>query len=623
MFSGANAGTTLNERLLAFEQWKDTQPIIDQVYSPFVSSYKAVVGTLISGEGDDHDAGRLEYAVNESTIDGLPREHMVKVTATPLNIGSQTLPATTLEVDFQGLALSGTEKGYYSTPRADCIVPGLAYGYTISFECAVKPQVGLNERALGDVEVFVWSPSPQWVVVRQTDSVGESYPSNPARELNGPDNLYQFHTYPAPTTTQPMRRTIDLRSPRNGTAAPNVDFVSTAPQTVEGITYPRGTMRLRFTHIANASGDAFISSYDAIQVAPFPYFQLGQTYPSGIVLGEPIPLSQGEIGQPPRRFVPYTFEPMDPATYPYASTYYSNPIYYKHDPSAIWEPTSLADRNSVPRHYNDWHHAYEDSTNPSGHWPGGYNANTAVVHNERLLNSLFSLPDSNPAKQVATMRLTGPIWTNAPAEKSANLDVQPYRVWFWLTPTMQWAEVTAAMNVTIARDSTLQSGTVTVSSRATEPLQAGYYALTLNATPPPSGTPDPAYGERYAVYTGGDAATPGTLPMATASDGDNAVVQYNFRLYPDCNNDGIIDATEAECNVTGTNGQCPSDLDNGSGSGYPDGYVDVRDLLFFLNCWQQGNQCGDLDDGTGTGTKEGWVDINDLLYFLAHFAAGC
>ena len=31
----------------------------------------------------------------------------------------------------------------------------------------------------------------------------------------------------------------------------------------------------------------------------------------------------------------------------------------------------------------------------------------------------------------------------------------------------------------------------------------------------------------------------------------------------------------------------------------------------------------DLDDGTGTGTPDGGVDINDLLFFLAHYESGC
>lgn len=31
----------------------------------------------------------------------------------------------------------------------------------------------------------------------------------------------------------------------------------------------------------------------------------------------------------------------------------------------------------------------------------------------------------------------------------------------------------------------------------------------------------------------------------------------------------------------------------------------------------------DLDDGSGTGNPDGGVDINDLLFFLVHFESGC
>lgn len=68
---------------------------------------------------------------------------------------------------------------------------------------------------------------------------------------------------------------------------------------------------------------------------------------------------------------------------------------------------------------------------------------------------------------------------------------------------------------------------------------------------------------------------------------------------------------------------CPSDLDNGSGSGTPDGGTDVNDLLFFLGAFEAGSLAADLDDGSGTGLPDGGVDINDLLFFLTHFEAGC
>lgn len=68
---------------------------------------------------------------------------------------------------------------------------------------------------------------------------------------------------------------------------------------------------------------------------------------------------------------------------------------------------------------------------------------------------------------------------------------------------------------------------------------------------------------------------------------------------------------------------CPADLDNGTGTGTPDGGVDVNDLLFFLVNFEAGSAAADLDNGSGTGTHDGGVDVNDLLFFLIHFEAGC
>jgi hypothetical protein len=68
---------------------------------------------------------------------------------------------------------------------------------------------------------------------------------------------------------------------------------------------------------------------------------------------------------------------------------------------------------------------------------------------------------------------------------------------------------------------------------------------------------------------------------------------------------------------------CPADLDNGSGTGVPDGGVDVNDLLYFLVQFEAGSLAADLDNGSGSGTPDGGVDINDLLFFLVHFELGC
>lgn len=68
---------------------------------------------------------------------------------------------------------------------------------------------------------------------------------------------------------------------------------------------------------------------------------------------------------------------------------------------------------------------------------------------------------------------------------------------------------------------------------------------------------------------------------------------------------------------------CPSDLDNGSMNGVPDGAVDVNDLLYFLYHFEIGTQPADLDNGSNAGIPDGGVDINDLLFFLARFESGC
>ncbi len=68
---------------------------------------------------------------------------------------------------------------------------------------------------------------------------------------------------------------------------------------------------------------------------------------------------------------------------------------------------------------------------------------------------------------------------------------------------------------------------------------------------------------------------------------------------------------------------CIADVDDGGGSGTPDGAVDISDLLYFLALFDAGDSEADVDDGSSTGTPDGGVDISDLLYFLLRFDAGC
>lgn len=68
---------------------------------------------------------------------------------------------------------------------------------------------------------------------------------------------------------------------------------------------------------------------------------------------------------------------------------------------------------------------------------------------------------------------------------------------------------------------------------------------------------------------------------------------------------------------------CVSDVDDGSGSGIPDGAVTIDDLLHYVTVFLNGYIEADVDDGTGVGTMDNAVTIDDMLYFLAQFSAGC
>jgi hypothetical protein len=69
---------------------------------------------------------------------------------------------------------------------------------------------------------------------------------------------------------------------------------------------------------------------------------------------------------------------------------------------------------------------------------------------------------------------------------------------------------------------------------------------------------------------------------------------------------------------------CPADLDDGSGTGTPDGGVTIDDLVFFVTAFSAGSTDADLDDdGIDPASPDGGVTIDDLIFFLAHFAGGC
>lgn len=70
-------------------------------------------------------------------------------------------------------------------------------------------------------------------------------------------------------------------------------------------------------------------------------------------------------------------------------------------------------------------------------------------------------------------------------------------------------------------------------------------------------------------------------------------------------------------------GRCVADMDNGTGTGTPDGGVTIDDLLYYLAVFADGIARADIDDGSGTGMLDGGVTIDDLLYFLIRYEAGC
>ncbi len=104
-------------------------------------------------------------------------------------------------------------------------------------------------------------------------------------------------------------------------------------------------------------------------------------------------------------------------------------------------------------------------------------------------------------------------------------------------------------------------------------------------------------------------------PVYTASCSVNTAMRYS------------IECLDPRVTMTSCSGHnytpCLADLDDGSGSGTPDGGVDINDLLFFLINFEAGTAAADLDNGGGIGIPDGGVDINDLLFFLVRFEAGC
>jgi hypothetical protein len=94
------------------------------------------------------------------------------------------------------------------------------------------------------------------------------------------------------------------------------------------------------------------------------------------------------------------------------------------------------------------------------------------------------------------------------------------------------------------------------------------------------------------------------------------VIQGQFPWFPQI----TLTTPGAETVCTPT---CPPDVDDGSGTGTPDGGLTIDDLIYYLTIFENGDLAADFDDGSGTGTPDGGVTIDDLLYYLTIFEAGC
>ncbi len=84
--------------------------------------------------------------------------------------------------------------------------------------------------------------------------------------------------------------------------------------------------------------------------------------------------------------------------------------------------------------------------------------------------------------------------------------------------------------------------------------------------------------------------------------------------------DGDLDAADYTAFITGFP---TADVDDGSGTGTPDGGVTLDDLLYFIDAFENGDLAADIDDGSETGTPDGGVTLDDLIYFLKLFEGGC
>lgn len=132
-------------------------------------------------------------------------------------------------------------------------------------------------------------------------------------------------------------------------------------------------------------------------------------------------------------------------------------------------------------------------------------------------------------------------------------------------------------------------------------------------------------GGNFLVLTGADLGWSGSgeFHFAQTTDGFNGTIvtgRYGAETYGV--QGGLLDGSFIE--VTLAPAACPADLDDGTGTGTPDGGVTVDDLVYFVSAFALGDPAADLDDdGIDPPQPDGGVTIEDLVFFLTRFSEGC
>lgn len=114
------------------------------------------------------------------------------------------------------------------------------------------------------------------------------------------------------------------------------------------------------------------------------------------------------------------------------------------------------------------------------------------------------------------------------------------------------------------------------------------------------------------VFSASSGTPLGTM-TGTISGSVSAVVLHNRNS----------ELNDAFFNSLRLSARCVADVDDGTGSGIPDGGVGIEDLIYYLGIYDAGDIRADVDNGTATGTLDGGVGIEDLLYFLSRYEGGC